>query len=193
MYEKFFLLFYILSINIQFSKQGECSHDDYNISASQSPGEMCKAFSYRFNNSICYYNEQNGTCLNISEGSELIKNNSNYSLAVISNNCGISGFFEPLVEGDCKEIPLVDGQCCFVEYQSNGTKHKACLRTNEYQKKDELPTEIKNLFQNKYSKFELMSAVCKGKYIKNYFNFILIFLIFLIWNIIFYKIYEYNF
>ena len=168
-------------MKIQLSKQGECYVEGYNINNASSPREMCKAFSYHSDNLICHYDEQEKTCLNVSENSELIKNDSNYLYALVSNNCGISGFFEPLTADDCKDIPLVDGQCCFVKYHIEDTEHKACLRTNEYQKKHDIPTEIINFVKSTYNNsFEVKSAECKGKYINNYFNIILIFLIFLI-------------
>ena len=139
MYEKFCLLFCILSMNFQISKQELCDIGGYNISNSSTPQNaqnICKAYSFQFNNEICYYVEQNHTCLNIPQNSSLLKNDNNYKFAEISNNCGISGFFEPLNPDDCKGIPLVDGQCCYVVYQIENTNHAACLRTNEYQKKE---------------------------------------------------------
>ena len=77
MYEKFFLLFCILLMNFQFSKQELCEIGGYNISNSSSAQiaqNMCKAYSFQFNNEICYYVEQNYTCLNIPQNSSLLKN-----------------------------------------------------------------------------------------------------------------------
>ena len=184
MYEKFFLLFCILSMNFQISKQELCDIGGYNISNSSSAQiaqNICKTYSFQFNNEICYYVESNKTCLNIPQNSSLLKNDNNYKFAEISNNCGISGFFEPLNPDDCKGIPLVDGQCCYVVYQIENTNHAACLRTNEYQKKnDTVPEEIKNLIKKINEGYGAISANCKGKYLKYYFNLIFIFLIFLI-------------
>ena len=184
MYEKFCLLFCILSMNFQISKQELCDIGGYNISNSSTPQNaqnICKAYSFQFNNEICYYVEQNHTCLNIPQNSSLLKNDNNYKFAEISNNCGISGFFEPLNPDDCKGIPLVDGQCCYVVYQIENTNHAACLRTNEYQKKnDTVPEEIKNLIKKINEGYGVISANCRGKYLKYYFNLVFIFLIFLI-------------
>ena len=180
MYRKFLFLFYIFLINLKLSQQDTCFLNGYNLTnqTTMPIWEMCKAFSYQFNNSICYYNQTDGTCLNITEDSQLIQNK-NYSLAKISNNCGTAGFFEPLNEGACRDIPLVDARCCFVNYKDNlKENHTVCLRTTELKKEENVVKALQEHIKT-FGNYEYISSHCKGENSKYDLNIGLIFLILL--------------
>ena len=102
-------------------------------------------------------------------------------MSKIANNCGYTGFFEPLSATSCKDVNLVEGRCCYINYTIEGdpTIHKSCLRTNKY-KKDKIPEDINDLFTKHYANASLIGAECKESNIKMKYNLIILFLIFLI-------------
>ena len=176
------ILFYIFLVVLKLSKQDECFTNGYNISNIKSTErqEFCKAFTYQFNNTICYYNNSADTCLNITEDS--LKNYLNYSLAEVPNNCGTAGFFEPLNKESCLDIPLVDAKCCFVIYYNDTEKenHTACLRTKEFKKKDDEKKYLIKHVESFGANFKVSNAECKELKLKCYYNILIIFLILLI-------------
>ena len=135
-----------------------------------------KEFTYLFNNSICDYNTTNNKCLNIEE-KEYKNNKSKYNSNYIVNNCGISGFYEPINEGPCKNIQLVEGLCCFVEYGNGKDNHTACLRTSESEK-EKAESYFKNY--NYTENFNFIDAKCKEKYIELWLSILFVSLLFLI-------------
>ena len=106
--------------------------------------------------------------MNITEDS--LKNNPNYSLAEVPNNCGTAGFFEPLNEESCLDIPLVDAKCCFVTYSNDTAEenHHACLRTKEFKKKDDEKSYLENHVKSIRKNLEVRNAECKELKLKCY-------------------------
>ena len=158
----FFYLLVIILLVFKSTKQqnGECKINGYNESTINET--ICKEFTYLFNNLICDYNTTNNKCLNIEE-KEYKNNKSKYNSNYIVNNCGISGFYEPIDEGPCKNIQLVEGLCCFVEYGNGTENHTACLRTSESEK-EKGESYFKNY--NYTENFNFIDAKCKEKYIE---------------------------
>ena len=179
---KLLLILYVFLLNIKLSNQESCNIGDYNISEFNE--EKCLSFSYQFNNEICFFKNESGviSCDNITETELETESNGKYSLTNITNNCGFAGFFEPTSTTSCREVNLVEGRCCYVNYTIEGketTIRKSCLRTNKY-KKDKIPEDINNLFTQHYAYASLKGAYCKESNIKMKYNLIFLFLIFLI-------------
>ena len=178
---KLLLILYVFLLNIKLSNQESCNIGDYNISEFNE--EKCLSFSYQFNNEICFFKNESGviSCDNITETEFESQANGKYSLSNITNNCGFAGFFEPLSNVSCREVNLVEGRCCYVNYTIGEEKkiRYSCLRTNKY-KKDKTPEDINDLFDNQYSYASLIKADCKESNIKMKYNLIFAFLIFLI-------------
>ena len=174
-YIAFYLLIIILLLFKSTKQQnGECKINGYNESTINEA--ICKEFTYLFNNSICDYNTTNNKCLNIEE-KEYKNNKSKYNSNYIVNNCGISGFYEPIDEGPCKNIQLVEGLCCFVKYGNGKENHTACLRTSESEKeKAESYFKDYNYTEN----FTLLDVKCKEKYIELWLSILFVSLLFLI-------------
>ena len=176
-YIAFYLLIIILLLFKSTKQQnGECKINGYNESTINET--ICKEFTYLFDNLICDYNTTNNKCLNIEE-KEYKNNKSKYNSNYIVNNCGISGFYEPIDEGPCKNIQLVEGLCCFVKYgNDNGTEnHTACLRTSESEK-EKGESYFKNY--NYTENFNFIDAKCKEKYIELWLSILFVSLLFLI-------------
>ena len=176
---KLLLILYVFLLNVKLSKQDECSYGDYSMD--EPTEEKCLSFSYQFNNLICYYKVESDKkiCDNINETE--FASNGKYSLTNITNNCGYTGFFEPTSTTSCREVNLVEGRCCYVNYtiEEDKTIRKSCLRTNKY-KKDKIPEDINNLFTQHYTYASIKGAYCKESNIKMKYNLIFLFLIFLI-------------
>ena len=180
---KLLLILYVFLLNVKLSKQDKCSYGGYSMD--EPTEEKCLSFSYQFNNSICIWKNNSGTiiCNNITETELETESNGKYSLTNITNNCGFSGFFEPTSTTSCREVNLVEGRCCYVNYTISGEEtkiRKSCLRTNKYKKKDKSPEDINNLFTQHYAYASLRGAYCKESNIKMKYNLIFLFLIFLI-------------
>ena len=177
---KLLLILFSFLLNVKFSNQTACFIGDYNVSKLNE--EICLSFSYQFTNEICYFTDgTEKSCENINQTEFEGKSDNKYSLSKIANNCGYTGFFEPLSATSCKDVNLVEGRCCYVNYTIEGdpTIHKSCLRTNKY-KKDKIPEDIKDLFTKHYANASLIGAECKESNIKMKYNLIILFLIFLI-------------
>ena len=174
-YIAFYLLIIILLLFKSTKQQnGECKINGYNESTINEI--ICKEFTYLFDNLICVYNTTNNKCLNIEE-KEYKNNKSKYNSNYIVNNCGISGFYEPINEGPCKNIQLVEGLCCFVEYGNGTENHTACLRTSESEK-EKGESYFKNY--NYTENFNFIDAKCKEKYIELWLSILFVSLLFLI-------------
>ena len=165
----FFL--FIFAININLSKQLYCT--GYNKTVGNE--KMCKGLTYRYNNEICFFDGVG--CINITDGSDEIKKNANYTLtSEIHNNCGVAGFFEPKEDKDlCKGIPLVEGYCCWVNYTAGNEFYTACLRTKNYKNKNDIPSDIKDYKEG----FTAQNFECKETFIKNSYLILISFLFFI--------------
>ena len=182
---KFLCILYVFSINLQLSKQVNCETGDYFQSKTEEEKnnmmneELCLSFSYQFGNSVCQFTNETKACESVSE--EDFSSNK-YALTEVSNNCGFNGFFEPLIRGDCTDIKLVEGHCCYVNYTlpDAATIRKSCLRTNKFKKQGDTPGDVSELVTKINKDIKIITVDCKESNIKLKYNLLFAFLIFLI-------------
>ena len=183
---KFLCILYIFSINLQLSKQVDCETGDYFQSKTEEEikemlnEELCLSFSYQFGNSVCKFTNETKACESVNEGDF---SSSKYTLSQVSNNCGFNGFFEPLIRGDCTDIKLVEGHCCYVNYtlpDEDKTVGKSCLRTNKFKKQGDIPGDVSELVTKINKDIKIITVDCKESNIKLKYNLLFAFLIFLI-------------
>ena len=185
---KFLFILYVFSLNLQLSNQDACKYGDYfksnegNIVMNE---ELCLSFSYQFGNSVCKFTENESsdpTCESVSEEDFSSNPSNKYTLTEVSNNCGFNGFFEPLIRGDCTDIKLVEGHCCYVNYTLPNADpiRKSCLRTNKFKKQGEIPGDISELVTKLNKDIKIITVDCKESNIKLKYNLLFAFLIFLI-------------
>ena len=51
--------------------------------------------------------------------------------AIVPNNCGMAGIYQPNSSDICTEISLVQGFCCYVKLKINNTDSYSCLRVKK--------------------------------------------------------------
>ena len=90
----------------------------------------------------------------------------------ITNNCGMALYYQPEEPGDCIDISLVDGYCCYVQTKSHG---KACIRQGEIDEddKNKITDELKNAVNRLKSSsisgnVEIEKVQCEGYYMTFY-------------------------
>ena len=132
-----------------------------NLNDSKSEEEK-KQKCFSFSNSFvqpgkCCYDKIAQTCVAGYPGNETIDCPKE---ALIYNNCGKCGIYEPEDPNDCTEISLVKGYCCYVKFKSDG---KSCLRTKILNKDVNSTTEqMKNYIGKIKSNAEVEQVICKG-------------------------------
>ena len=112
-------------------------------------------------NSSCCYKNTVGCFLkeNDTPEDECPKNSAIY------NNCGMAGFYEPLMSTICTEISLVQGYCCFVKTN----KGNACIRTKKLHKDVNATTDqINDFVKSIANDGEVQEVICKGWNLKIY-------------------------
>ena len=112
---------------------------------------------------------------------------------IVNNNCGMAYIFQPVFPGICTEISLVQGYCCYIEYEYKYSKEgnteektapaSACVKTKELNKKINSPTKqmedyIKNFNGKKVgddvvSKIEIKNVKCNQFFLKYFYNLII--------------------
>ena len=81
--------------------------------------KKCFALSNNFGNDICCYGKNNRDCLKKSNEMELSKNYECPLEAIVPNNCGMAGIYQPNSSDICTKISLVQGFCCYVTLKIN--------------------------------------------------------------------------
>ena len=151
------------------------TNDKY-LSSRREEENIQKCFSLSnsdvFNRTCCYkknINENRTYCID-SEGQNL--NDPNIQCpqdTVITNNCGMALYYQPVSYEVCTDISLVDGFCCLVKVKNKGS---ACLKqdTIDEDNKDKITDYMKNYLKNTYNvdKKDIEMVDCKGYFFKYY-------------------------
>ena len=133
--------------------------------------QKCFSLSNSFveNNKCCYNNATNSCETEDKSKNNLICPND----TIISNNCGLSGVYQPNNPSLCTEIPLVKGYCCYVKFKYHGS---SCIRTNTLNKiKNSKTSDIIKFSTLNKKEVEIESVICFGNFKKlSYLIFIFI-------------------
>ena len=189
-----FLLF--LFMIIHFSKQDNdppsndteiinCTYNNNNENIDDylnkdDPKQRCFYLSNHFGNKRCCYNSNLSLCFQV-DNIEDDDNTKCPKEAIVTNNCGMAGIYQPESSNICNEISLVQGYCCYTTYKidNDNDAHHACLRTKKLMKEKDKPSEdiinyIKLLGNNN---IEIVSVDCGNSKIKYFWIINIIFII----------------
>ncbi len=129
------------------------------------PGECCYYKDASNNNKQSCYDKESSTGISGTCPTD----------SIITNNCGMALYYQPITAETCTEISLVNGYCCFVKTTNLGT---ACVsqKTIDADKKNEITDDVINYikkFNNLNPATVIESVECKGFYEK-YYGFLLL-------------------
>ena len=78
----------------------------------------------------------------------------------------MAGVYQPVTAEICTEISLVQGYCCFVKTEKDGT---ACIRTRELKKEKNKETNDIIEYINKHNNNSVIKSVqCGSEFLKYY-------------------------
>ena len=151
------------------------TNDKY-LSSRREEENIQKCFSLSnsdvFNRTCCYkknINENRTYCIDSKDQNLNDPNIQCPQDTVITNNCGMSLYYQPVSYEICTDISLVDGFCCLVKVKNKGS---ACLKqdTIDEDNKDKITDYMKNYLKNTYKVDEkdIETVDCKGYFFKYY-------------------------
>ena len=140
---------------------------DSNDYLESAQGDEARQSCYSLSNSkvhtdVCCYNKNTNKCVSKDEDGAECPNLS----TEIFNNCGLAGVYQPVTAEICTEISLVQGYCCFVKTEKDGT---ACIRTRELKKEKNKETNDIIEYINKHNNNSVIKSVqCGSEFLKYY-------------------------